>query len=237
VAAPLSGAALFVAGAHTDVGKTQVACALIRAARARGVTCDAFKPVLSGSAPTDAAASDAGRLLAALGRPLAELDAISPLRFAAPLAPPLAARREGVRLSMADLLDRCRAWLAASAADLRLLEGAGGLMSPIAEDGTSLDLPAALGLPSILVGGGYLGAVSHTLTALEVLRTRGLPVLAVVVSEAAEPAAPALAETLEMLLTFAGDVPVVAASREHERWAEVLLTLITTQPRESRDPS
>jgi dethiobiotin synthetase len=183
--------------------------------------------VLSGFAPPDWALSDAGRLLEALGRGEAELDAISPLRFTAPLAPPLAARREGVRLEMAQLLERCRDWLAASSAELRLLEGAGGLMSPIAEDGTALDLPAALALPSILVGGAYLGAVSHLLTALEVLRARGLPVLALVVSEDAAPEAPDFAETVELVRKFAGAVPVVSAGRGDERpWAEALLGLL-----------
>jgi dethiobiotin synthetase len=219
--------ALFVAGAHTDIGKTHVGCALIRAARARGLSCDAFKPVLSGFDPGRAADSDAGRLLAALGRPPGDLDAISPLRFAAPLAPPLAARREGASLRMADLIERCRAWLAASPAQLRLLEGAGGLMSPIAEDGTALDLPARLALPAILVGGAYLGAVSHTLTALEVMRVRAIPVLAVVVSEDASPAAPDFAETVELVRGFAGDVPVAPAGRADERpWAEELLKLL-----------
>ena len=223
----MSGRGLFVAGAHTDIGKTHVACALIGAARARGISCDAFKPVLSGFDPAQAAESDAGRLLDALGRPAADLGAISPLRFAAPLAPPLAARREGVRLTLADLLARCRDWLASSSAELKLLEGAGGLMSPIAEDGLALDLPMELGLPSILVGGAYLGAVSHTLTALEVLRARRLPVMAVVVSEDAEPAAPDFAETVELVRAFAGEIPVVSARRADERpWAGRLLSLI-----------
>lgn len=224
--APRLAGALYVAGAHTDVGKTHVACALIRAARARGIACDAFKPVLSGFDPARWAESDAGRLLAALGRGEEGLEAISPLRFAAPLAPPMAARQEGTRLELADILARCRAWLEASAAELKLLEGAGGLMSPIAEDGLALDLPEQLALPSILVGGGYLGAVSHLLTALEVLRARGLPVLAVVVSEDAGPGAPAFEETLEMVRTFSGDVPVIAAPRAHERWAGELLAAL-----------
>ncbi len=225
--AALSRRGVFVAGAHTDIGKTHVACALITAARAQGIACDAFKPVLSGFDPGDWAASDAGRLLQALGRPAGDLDAVSPLRFAAPLAPPLAARREGVRLEIAPLLDRCRGWLAASAAELKLLEGAGGLMSPIAEDGTALDLPEQLGLPSILVGGGYLGAVSHTLTALEVLRARGLPVLAVVISEAAPADAPELAETVELTKVFAAEVPVLSAPRREARpWAEALVDIL-----------
>lgn len=223
MAEPLIAPALYIAGAHTDVGKTHVACALLRAARARGIACDAFKPVLSGFDRARWAESDAGRLLDALGRGEAELDAISPLRFSAPLAPPMAARQEGVRLELTDLLARCRAWLATCPAELKLLEGAGGLMSPIAEDGTALDLPEQLALPSILVGGGYLGAVSHLLTALEVLRARGLPVLALVVSEDADPGAPAFEETLEMVRTFGGDAPLIAAARSHEGWADELL--------------
>nr|QQZ52075.1 AAA family ATPase [Phenylobacterium glaciei] len=61
---------------------------------------------------------------------------------------------------------------------------------PLAEDATGLDLQLALGLPTILVGGSYLGGVSHTLTALEVLRARGLAVLGIVVSQSADPDAP-----------------------------------------------
>lgn len=219
--------AVYIAGAHTDIGKTHVACGLIRAARAHGRSCDAFKPVLSGFDPARWEESDAGRLLDALGRGQAGLDAISPLRFAAPLAPPIAARREGARLEMAAILERCRDWLAASAADLRLLEGAGGLMSPIAEDGTALDLPERLALPSILVGGAYLGAVSHLLTALEVMRNRRLPVLALVISQDAAPDAPDFAETVELVRNFAGLVPVVSVGRGDQRpWAEALLSLV-----------
>jgi len=227
MASALSAPALYVAGAHTDIGKTHVACALIRAARARGLACDAFKPVLSGFDPARWAQSDAGRLLDALGLGPAELDAVSPLRFTAPLAPPVAARREGVRLDISAILERCNAWLERSPAELKLLEGAGGLMSPIAEDGTALDLPEGLALPSILVGGAYLGAVSHILTALEVMRARRLPVLALVVSEDAGPDAPDFAETVQLVQAFAGDMPVVPASRgDQRRWAEALLDLL-----------
>ncbi|HKR87798.1 MAG TPA: dethiobiotin synthase [Phenylobacterium sp.] len=227
MASALNAPALFVAGAHTDIGKTHVACALIRAARARGLACDAFKPVLSGFEPARWAESDAGRLLDALGLGEAELDSVSPLRFTAPLAPPIAARREGVRLEIAAIVERCAEWLERSPAELKLLEGAGGLMSPIAEDGTALDLPEDLALPSILVGGAYLGAVSHVLTALEVLRARRLPVLALAVSEDADAEAPDFAETVELVRSFAGDVPVVSARRGDERpWAEALLSLV-----------
>lgn len=224
--------ALFIAGAHTDIGKTHVACALIRAARAAGLSVDALKPAVSGFDPADWAASDPGRLLAALGRdPTPEaLAAISPRQYAAPLAPPMAARLEGEALRLADLVEAARAWIAATSADLALVEGAGGVMSPLAEDGTNLDLMQRLGLPSLLVGGGYLGTISHTLTALEVLRTRGVPPLAVVVSASGDPDAPDFAETVESIRSFAGGVPVIAAPRGgDEGWARELLVAVSAR--------
>lgn len=216
---------LFVTGAHTDVGKTYVACAMLRAARAKGLSVAALKPAVSGIDLADWSDSDPGRLLAAMDRPLtlAELDAIAPLRFAAPLSPPMAARLEGVDLRILTLTDFCQARLAASDADLMLVEGAGGVMSPMAEDGTGLDLMLALGLPSVVVGGSYLGAISHTLTAIETLRSRSLPIAAVVVSQSGEPDAPDFAQTVESVAAFAGEVKIIAAPRGGEAWASELV--------------
>lgn len=222
-------AALFIAGGHTDVGKTHVACALIRATRAAGLSVEALKPVASGFDAADWAASDPGRLLAALGLdPTVEaLDRITPWRFAAPLAPPMAARREGRDLPLSAVAELCAGRLAASRADLFVLEGVGGLMSPLTDDATGLDLMLRLGLPVVLVGGGYLGAISHTLTAIEVLRTRGQAVAAVVVSQDADPDAPAFAETAALVAAYAGDIPVIAAPREGSAgWADELLAAI-----------
>ena len=217
--------ALFVAGAHTDIGKTWAACALLRAARAKGLSVAALKPAVSGIDPGDWSDSDPGRLLDAMGRELTDvaLDEIAPLRFAAPLSPPMAARLEGVDLRISRLVAFCRAGLAASDADLMLVEGAGGVMSPMAEDGTCLDLMMALGLPAVLVGGSYLGAISHTLTALETLRARGVAVDAVIVSQSADPDAPDFAQTVESVARFAGGVRVVAAARGESAWAADLV--------------
>lgn len=217
---------LFVAGSHTDVGKTHLACALIRAARARGRRVEALKPVASGFDPAAWADSDPGRLLAALGEPpTAEaLARMTPWRFAAPLAPPSAAKLEGRSLPLAPLADLCARRLAETDADLFLLESAGGLMSPLADGATCLDLLAGLQLPTLLVGGGYLGAISHTLTAAEVLKARGQPLAAIVVSQDADPGAPDFAETLALVAAHAGGVPVFPAPRgSDEAWAAPLL--------------
>jgi dethiobiotin synthetase len=224
----MSPRTLFIAGAHTEIGKTHAACCLIRAAREAGWATNAVKPVVSGFDEGDWAESDPGRLLAALGEPLTieALERLSPFRFKAPLAPPAAAAREGRPLPLEQMIAFCRRRIAESDARLVVVEGVGGLMSPIADGGTSLDLLEAVGGPSVLVGGGYLGAMSHTLTALEVLRTRGIAPSAVVLSQAAEPDAPDFQETIDLLKAYAGPTPVLAAPRTGEPgWAVEALRL------------
>lgn len=216
--------AFFVAGTGTDLGKTHVGCALLEASRARGLRVDAFKPVVSGFDPTAPETSDPARLASALGRPHAWSE-VSPRRYRAPLAPNLAARLEGDHLRMDDLVGDCHAWLAARDVDLALVEGAGGVMSPMTDDATNLDLMSALALPVLLVAGSYLGTASHLLTALEVVRGRALHVAAIMVSESLD--APDLDQTVEMLRAFERRTPILVAPRS--RWdagelADVLLS-------------
>jgi len=204
---------LFVAGTGTDVGKTYVSAALIRALLARGRAVDALKPVVSGFDPADAGRSDPAVLLKALGR-AATPDALaemSPWRFAAPLSPPLAAKREGRTLSAAEVTSLCRARLSKAPSHLLVVESAGGIMSPLDETATMLDLAADLALPVLLVAGSYLGTISHTLTALAAMAARGLAPVAVVVSESLD--APPLDETIAALRGFTAPLPVLAAPR------------------------
>jgi dethiobiotin synthetase len=220
---------LFVAGAHTEIGKTHVACGLLRAAQDAGWTTDALKPVVSGFDEAAWDDSDPGRLLAALARAATtdELDRLSPFRFQAPLAPPMAAALEGRSLSLAGAVGFCRRRIADSDADVMVVEGVGGLMSPIADGATTLDLLQALPSRTVLVGGGYLGAISHTLTALEVMRARGVAPAAVVFSEAADPDAPDFQDTVRLFSAHAGGTPVLTAPREAgQGWAAPVLRLL-----------
>lgn len=175
---------LVVVGSHTDVGKTFVACALLRGLVDRGVDVVPRKPVLSGVGDDDAglAASDAGRLLHAAGRGIdrAAIDTVAPLRFRRPLAPDAAARAEGRTVHLRDVI----AAATVPGDGFVVVETAGGVMSPVAEDGLVVDLVAALGMPCVLVVGAYLGGISHGLSARAVLRQRGLEVVAVVVNRA-----------------------------------------------------
>ena len=176
--------AIFVTATGTDVGKTFVTASLIRHLRNQGHEVEAIKPVLSGFDPKAAAASDPGILLDALGLPVTPdaIERISPWRFRAPLSPDLAASMEGRRIDVDEVVTFCQNAVAGRR-DVLLIEGVGGIMVPLDDQRTILDVMMALDLPLILVTGSYLGSISHTLTALDSLFTRDMNVMAVVVSE------------------------------------------------------
>jgi dethiobiotin synthetase len=217
---------LFVTAIGTDCGKTHASCALLRELAAMGAAPLAIKPLMSGFAPTDLAGSDAGRLLAACGRPVtAETVAgICWKHFEEPSAPNVAARRAGIDLDYREMLEFVRSRIAAADGPF-LVEGAGGAMSPLTDDCTNLDLMADLGLPVLLLACNYLGAVSHTLTALDVLQRRGLRTVALVVSQPWPHAGPAevfadeLARWTSTPITAA---PFARAPADDSAWAAPL---------------
>jgi len=203
-----------VTGAGTEIGKTYVTCALARELRAAGRAVRAFKPVATGMmAPGDPAFqhSDTAQLLAAQGLACDEatLAACTPWRFAAPLSPDMAAAAENRRLQLAEILSWARGAIQQLSADTTvLIEGVGGVMSPIACDALNIDLIAALACPAILVGGSYLGAINHTLTALAALRSRAIDVRCVVVNETFGSSVD-FAATVASLKRFAPDVSLI----------------------------
>jgi len=205
--------AIFVTAAGTDIGKTFVTCGLIRALQARGRKVAALKPIVSGFAPAAAEGSDSGLLLAALGRPVTieTIAQVSPWRFAAALSPDMAAAREGRTIDLAALVGFCRDAIATRDGAL-LIEGVGGVMTPLDARHTVLDWMAALDIPIVLVAGSYLGAISHTLTALEVVRRRGLAVACLVISESQGSPVP-LEETRATVARFASAIEVVTLPR------------------------
>jgi dethiobiotin synthetase len=207
-------AAVFITATGTDVGKTYVAAGLIRHFRAAGRAVDAIKPVVSGFDPQAFDLSDPAALLTALGRSttIEEIARMSPWRFAAPLSPDMAASREGRALSFDALVDFSRRTIAAQRDGLLLIEGIGGIMVPLDATHTVLDWMSTLRIPLLLVAGSYLGTISHTLTALQVLARRNLDVAAVVVSES-ETSPTSLAETVATITRFADSIDVIGVPR------------------------
>lgn len=207
--------AYFVTATGTDIGKTFVTAGLIRHLRAHHKRVSALKPIVSGFDLATAALSDPGVLLEALNEPIVPeaLDRISPWRFAAPLSPDMAAAREGRSIDYDALLELCREAVTASDGTL-FIEGVGGVMVPLDARFTVLDWMVALGLPVILVTGSYLGTISHTLTALDVLARRNLRLAGLVVNES--PTDIPLKDTIATIKRFAPNVPLAALTR-HKR--------------------
>lgn len=205
--------AVFVTATGTDIGKTFVTAGLIRHIRGNGGAVAAVKPVVSGFDPDAWQRSDPAVLLAALGRPvaLAQVERISPWRFKAPLSPHMASKREGRAIVFRDLVEFCRKSMADHRGIL-LIEGIGGVMVPLDDRHTVLDLVSVLRIPAILVAGSYVGTISHTLTALEVMARRNLDFAAVVVSES-ESSAASLEDTVAAIAQFADAIDVVALPR------------------------
>lgn len=159
---PPTASGLFITGTGTEVGKTHVAALIARQLVAEGVRVGVYKPVASGCQRDgdDLVADDAVALWEAAGRPLT-LDAVCPQRFIAPLAPPRAAMEEGKRVDAQKLRDGVDAWL--DACDFLIVEGAGGLMSPLSDDDYNADLAIDLGLPMVVVAANRLGVINDTL--------------------------------------------------------------------------
>ena len=206
--------AFFVTGSGTDIGKTWVTAGLLAYWRAQGLGPGAFKPVATGYDPERPEDSDAAALLTALSQPVTAetVEAITPFRYRAPLSPDQAVRLEDARRLTAEGVALACKRLMRTAAGPVLLEGAGGVMSPLNESETMLDLALALGLPTIYVCGSYLGAISHALTGLAALKARSVITAMVLVNES-ELSTVDLTETCESLRSHIPWIPVLALPR------------------------
>ena len=179
---------LFITGTDTGVGKTYVGALIARSLADAGRRVGVYKPAASGCRwqGERLVSDDAVALWDAAGRP-GDLDRVCPQRFAAPLAPHLAAREEGKQLD-ADLLRQgLEYWR--DRAEIILVEGAGGLMSPLGDNAYVADLAEEFGFPLVVVSRNVLGTINQTLQTLIAAAAfrEGLPVAGVVLNQATSP--------------------------------------------------
>jgi dethiobiotin synthetase len=193
----------FVTGTDTSVGKTVASAAMALAEQAAGRRVAYFKPVQTGVAPGEP--GDVAFVAAAAGIPASE-----GVRLDEPLAPAVAAERAGYVIDVDGLVARARA--EAAGVDLLLVEGAGGLLVPLAGQLTMADLAARLEAALVIVTRPGLGTLNHTALTVEAARSRRLSVAGLVVC--GWPAEPGVTErtNLERLAAMApvlGVVPYV----------------------------
>lgn len=153
---------VFVTGTNTSVGKTVISSLLTRHLLAAGVRVRAVKPVCAGGR------DDAVALRASQDNQFT-LDEVNPWHFQSSITPLLAARRRRRTIAKADVLEFLRQ--ARTDCDLLLVEGAGGLLSPLGEGFSSRELIQALNATPIVVCPNRLGAINLTRLVLEALPT------------------------------------------------------------------
>ena len=157
---------IFITGTDTDVGKTYVAALIAKQLHKQGVNVGVYKPAASGCTDNDdnmLFSEDADALWNAAGQP-ATVNHVCPQMFRAPLAPHLSARAEGKEIHRELLVQGIEYWQENS--DFIIVEGAGGLMSPISDDDFVADLAYEFGFPLVVVVANKLGCINHTLQTL-----------------------------------------------------------------------
>ena len=172
---------IFVTGTDTDVGKSVVAGGLAGALRQKGVDVGVMKPVQSGGIERDGelVSPDALFMLKSSGIS-DELQLVNPVCLALPAAPNLAAEVAGHEIdinAIMDSYDQLR-----SRHEFMVVEGAGGITTPITNDYQMHQLISALGLPLVIVGRPGLGTINHTILTAEFARHNEIPVIGVILN-------------------------------------------------------
>lgn len=174
---------LFITGTDTGVGKTYVTSMIAARLHAEGVNVGIYKPACSGSVLGDGGRpvwNDIEALRQATGDRF-DRHRISPQRFSAPLAPPVAAGVEG-RIVDAGLL-RTGAYWWEDQCEFLLIEGVGGWLCPLTDSETVADLAVDLRVPLLIVARASLGTINHTLLTVEAVDRRNVPIAGIVLSE------------------------------------------------------
>ncbi len=199
---------LFFAGTDTDVGKTYLASLVARSLARAGNRVGVYKPVASGCQRlgSELVADDARRLWIAAGHPRGLSD-VCPQRFEAALAPPEAAECEARKVDAALLRSGAECWEPDS--DWLIVEGAGGLLSPLADDVLNIDLVKMFSpVRLIVVAANRLGVVHQTLATIEASLYRGVRPDAIVLSNVTDQPDESSRTNLRQIARYS-DVPVL----------------------------
>jgi dethiobiotin synthetase len=174
---------LLVTGTDTGVGKTWISRLVVRELRNRGIRTGAYKPACSGSGrhPDESEFwADVESLYTACNGKF-DRSLICPQTFSAALAPNAAALAEGRTVNPELIYSAAELWR--THVDYLVIEGAGGLLSPLADSVNSLDLAIALKSSVLIVAANRLGVINHTLLTVRAVVAAKLSVAAVVLNE------------------------------------------------------
>jgi len=199
---------IFITGTDTGVGKTIVTAGLAAQFKKSGLDVGVMKPIQTGcrSRRGELIAPDARFLLQAAGID-DPMDWVCPYRFKTPAAPLVAAERERRRIDLSRITEAYRHL--ASRHRMVVVEGIGGLLTPITLTASAVDLALLLKLPLIVVASTRLGTLNHTLLTVRYAQQIGVAVLGIILN-CPRPSARSLAEkTNAQVLSRLCPIPVL----------------------------
>jgi dethiobiotin synthetase len=213
---------IFITGTDTGVGKTVVACALVRALRAQGARVAVMKPVASGAVRTSAGLrnADAMALIQAAGM-AADYPDVNPYCFEPAISPHIAAKEARIEVDTGVIRRKFDALAAES--DWVVVEGAGGWLAPISEHQTMADLAWALSVPAVMVVGLKLGCLNHAQLTRLAIEAKGVSLAGWIASEV-DPAMMRTAANLAALERLLGERPLAVLPHLGDAQAAIALT-------------
>jgi dethiobiotin synthetase len=214
---------LFITGTDTDVGKTYVGQALVRALSQQGIKVRVRKPVESGWPIADKEHTTDAALLARAASHCDALQIVCPNRLQVAVSPTRAAALEGKTLSIAMLKQQCLVDIGSE--DFLYVEGAGGFYSPLASDGLNANLAQQLALPVLLVADDKIGCINQVLLNLDAIAKYGLPVVAIVLNQITNAPKNAAMNNSEELAAYTS-TPIFSYAYHQQVFPQALLSLI-----------
>ena len=176
----------FVAGIGTDIGKTFFVEKTCEDLRKKNIAVAAIKAIASGASFADKN-SDSAKILSSLGLEISEenVKSITPWMFDEAVSPHFAAEKINQKINFFDVKTFCQKKISEAEKQNKFLfiEAAGGVMTPINYENNFLDLAAELQIPLLLLTANYLGSISHTLCALEALKSRKILVEKIIINK------------------------------------------------------
>ena len=200
---------VFITGTDTGVGKTLIAAGLVAVLKDQGVDVGVMKPLESGAPSFESAPIPQDALyLKEIAGVHDDLDLINPYCFQAPLAPGVAAEKEGVQIDLQRIEVQYEELKGRH--QFMVVEGVGGLLVPVAQGVLLPELIKLLGLPLILVARSSLGTINHTLLSLFYCQQEGLEVAGVIMSKSTPDTDPSEASNAQVVTQLSA-VPLLGS--------------------------
>lgn len=171
---------IFITGTNTEVGKTFITKNLIERIQLKGYSVSPYKPVETGCIKKSLTLipNDSMIYFRAINKRIA-LDQINPYRFLEPISPAAAIKRSKRKVTINDYLSKLKDL---PNSDLTIIEGAGGLCSPLAPDGYNIDLIRKAKVSTVLVAKDEIGVINNVILSLSMLQKYKIKVLAIVLN-------------------------------------------------------